>query len=106
MKQTIAQEPLKELTKGKTVTEPGRTVKTPGTIPFKQCPKSKFFVLQASLSFPTTARRSNLKAGFHVLSSKHESTAIYYQFANESVVSAAALERHRHGKRGRAPAAV
>jgi beta-fructofuranosidase len=43
-------------------------------------PDSKFFVLKASIAFPNSARNdSSLKAGFKILSSKHESTSIYYR---------------------------
>jgi beta-fructofuranosidase len=43
-------------------------------------PDSKFFVLNASIDFSNSARNdSSLKAGFKILSSKHESTSIYYR---------------------------
>lgn len=43
-------------------------------------PDSKFFVLKASIDFSKSARNdSSLKAGFKILSSKHESTSIYYR---------------------------
>lgn len=48
-------------------------------------PQTKFFVLDAQLSFPKSARGSNLQVGFQVLLSEHESTTIYYQFSDESI---------------------
>lgn len=51
-------------------------------------PKSKHYVLKASIDFPNSARGndSDVKAGFKILSSEHESTSIYYQFFNESLI--------------------
>jgi beta-fructofuranosidase len=44
-------------------------------------------MMRSSIAFPPSARNaSNLKAGFRILSSKYESTAIYYQFSNESLI--------------------
>jgi len=43
-------------------------------------PDSKFFVLKASIGFPTAARNdSSVKAGFKILASEYESTSIYYR---------------------------
>lgn len=51
-------------------------------------PASKFFVLQTSLQFPSSARgnTSDVRAGLKILSSQYESTSIYYQFWNESMI--------------------
>lgn len=44
-------------------------------------PSSKHYVLKASIDFPNSARGndSDVKAGFKILSSEHESTSIYYR---------------------------
>jgi beta-fructofuranosidase len=102
LKQEIAREPLAALksssSKNKRITEPGRTLNTPGIVPFAQSPASKFYVLEANLTFPRSARSQSqsrssgdgdFKAGFQILASPEEhgeATAIYYQFSNESVV--------------------
>jgi len=51
-------------------------------------PGSKFYVLQTSLRFPSAARGNNsdARAGLKVLSSQYESTSIYYQWSNESMI--------------------
>lgn len=62
-------------------------------------PTSKFYVLQTSLHFPSSARGNNsdARAGLKILTSQYESTSIYYQWSNESIIidransSAAAL---------------
>lgn len=86
LQQEIAREALAALTSGTSFTEPDLTVSEPGSTPFQESPESKFHVLTASLTFPPSARGSSLKAGFEVLSSEHETTRIYYQFSNESIV--------------------
>jgi beta-fructofuranosidase len=49
-------------------------------------PDTKFFALKASIDFPSSARNdSSLKAGFKILSSKHESTSIYYRTLSRSL---------------------
>lgn len=44
-------------------------------------PKSKFYVMRASIDFPKSARGndSDVKAGFRILESEQESTSIYYR---------------------------
>ena len=100
LKQVIARETLDALTKdGTSFSEPqDRTLTAPGAVPLSRVPESKFHVLTASLSFPNGSRDSgDLRAGFQILSSEFESTTIYYQFSNESIIvdrsntSAAAL---------------
>ncbi|KAF2717515.1 glycoside hydrolase family 32 protein [Polychaeton citri CBS 116435] len=80
--------------------EPGSTYSEDSAkiVPFSISPSSKFFMMQTQLRFPDSARNSSdVKAGFQILSSELESTKIYYQFSNESVIvdrsstSAAAL---------------
>ncbi|KAM0561070.1 hypothetical protein ACHAPJ_003571 [Fusarium lateritium] len=97
LKQVIAREPLAAFTKKKPIVESGRKVSKPGSTTFDHNPESKFYVLKSSISFPKSARDSDLKAGFQILASDKEATTIYYQFSNESVIidrsntSAAAL---------------
>lgn len=86
LKQEIAREALAALTSSDSFTEPGRTLNSPGTVAFQRLPESKFHVITASISFPQGCRGSDLKAGFQILSSEHESTTIYYQFSNESII--------------------
>ncbi|RMJ10008.1 hypothetical protein CDV36_010361 [Fusarium kuroshium] len=86
LKQVISRETLSNLTKKESFAEEGRTISKPGSTAFKRHPKSKFYVLKTSISFPSSARNSNLKAGFQILASEHESTTIYYQFSNETVL--------------------
>ncbi|KAI2623962.1 glycoside hydrolase family 32 protein [Hypomontagnella submonticulosa] len=86
LKQQIAREALSALTSGNAFIEPGRTLNSPGTVPFQRSPESKFHVITASISFPKSSRGSDLRAGFQILSSKHESTTIYYQFSDESLI--------------------
>ncbi|KAI1376844.1 glycoside hydrolase family 32 protein [Hypoxylon crocopeplum] len=86
LKQEIAREALSALTSGDSFTEPGKTLNSPGVVAFQRLPESKFHVITASLSFSSACRGSDLRAGFQILSSEHESTTIYYQFSNESIV--------------------
>ncbi|KAI1469266.1 glycoside hydrolase family 32 protein [Daldinia caldariorum] len=89
LKQEIAREALAALTSNASTTatiEPGRTLSEPGVVPFQKVPDSKFYVITATLSFPKGSRGSDLRAGFQILSSDYESTTIYYQFSNESIV--------------------
>ncbi|KAL5356165.1 glycosyl hydrolase [Aspergillus floccosus] len=69
-------------------TEPDRTITNEDNdiIPFGTSPDTKFFVLKTQITFPQSARQSNLQAGFQILASEFESTTIYYQFSNESLV--------------------
>ncbi|RAQ76932.1 hypothetical protein COH20_007585 [Aspergillus flavus] len=82
----IARETYKAMTNKTSFTEPKRTFCEDGAVPFKQSPTTKFFVLNAQLSFPKSARDPGVQAGFKILSSELESTTIYYQFSNESIV--------------------
>ncbi len=89
LRQVIARETLAALTTGAgnpSVVEPDRTLSSPGVVPFQRVPGSKFHVITASLSFPKGSRDCDLRAGLQILSSEHESTTIYYQFSNESVI--------------------
>lgn len=86
LKQVIAREPMAALMAGNTSTEAGITSSSAGVNPFQQSPESKFYVMTANISFPQSARQSDLKAGFQILASEFESTTIYYQFSNESIM--------------------
>ncbi|RYO80755.1 hypothetical protein DL763_008798 [Monosporascus cannonballus] len=86
LKQVIAREALVALTSGKSFTEAERKLDSACVVPFERVPESKFHVITASLSFPKGSRDSDLRAGFQILSSEHESTTIYYQFSNESII--------------------
>lgn len=97
LKQVISRETLDALKKGTSYVENGQTISSSGVTAFERSPKSKFYVLTTSISFPQSARGSDLQAGFQILASDHEATTIYYQFSNESMIidrtntSAAAL---------------
>ncbi|KAL6239862.1 hypothetical protein BDW75DRAFT_236115 [Aspergillus navahoensis] len=82
----IARETYDAMTDAPSFTEPDRTLTEEGIIPFETSPETKFFVLEAQLSFPRSARDSGLQAGFQILASELESTSVYYQFSNESIV--------------------
>lgn len=86
MGQAIAREPLAALLAGNASTEAGRVIGAPGATAFQRSPESKFYAATANITFPASARGSDLKAGFQILSSEHESTTVYYQFSNESIV--------------------
>ena len=88
LRQEIVRETFAQLTAGEPVVEPGRKLDTPGSVRFATVPGSKFYVLKANLTFPRSARGegSDLRAGFQILSSAEETTTIYYQFSNESVI--------------------
>ncbi|KAK4891454.1 hypothetical protein LTR27_009949 [Elasticomyces elasticus] len=95
LKQTIAREVRSAFVNNATTsfTELGRNISTPGTnasasdINFGQSPASKFFMLTTSITFPASARNSSdLRAGLRILGSEYESTLVYYQWANESII--------------------
>ncbi|KAK8214821.1 hypothetical protein M8818_002404 [Zalaria obscura] len=94
LKQVIAREARTAFISNatRTFTEPDRTLSTntnstSTNTAFSQSPISKFFMMTASLTFPSSARTDgSLKAGFKILSSAHESTLLYYQFSNESLI--------------------
>ncbi|OGE54969.1 hypothetical protein PENARI_c005G11792 [Penicillium arizonense] len=83
---SIARETYDALTSGSSSVEAGRTLSEAGDVAFETSPSSKFFVLTANISFPSSARGSDLQSGFKILSSELESTSIYYQFSNESII--------------------
>ncbi|KAJ5219521.1 CAZyme family GH32 [Penicillium chermesinum] len=91
----IARETYNAMTAAPSFTEPDRTLTSGGIIPFRRSPETRFFVLSAVITLP--ARAPTLQTGFQILASELESTTIYYQFSNESIMinryntSAAAL---------------
>jgi beta-fructofuranosidase len=82
--QRIAREPYAAFQNNATniITQPGSSLSE--TKMFEQSPESKHYMLTASITF--LARSDNVKAGFEILSGTHESTRIYYQFSNESLI--------------------
>jgi beta-fructofuranosidase len=66
--------------------ESGRILNNSSIIPFEHSPTTRFFALRAQVSFQQSARQSALQSGFQILSSDLESTTVYYQFSNESIV--------------------
>lgn len=82
----IAREPYESMTSFGHYTEPDRKLTGSDTVAFDKSPETKFFVLNAKVSFPKSARGSDLQSGFQILSSEHESTTVYYQFSNESII--------------------
>ncbi|KAJ5181142.1 Concanavalin A-like lectin/glucanases superfamily [Penicillium cf. griseofulvum] len=80
----IARETYAAMTAAPHFTEPDRTTTRSGVIPFRRSPTSRFFILEAEINFD--ARASGLQAGFQILASNLESTTIYYQFSNESIM--------------------
>ncbi|KAK5716551.1 hypothetical protein LTR15_009442 [Elasticomyces elasticus] len=95
LKQTIAREVRSAFVNNATTsfTEPGRNIWTSISnasatdLSFGQSPASKFFMLTTTIAFPTSARNSSdVRAGLRILSSEYESTLVYYQWSNESVI--------------------
>ncbi|PNS15634.1 hypothetical protein CAC42_4086 [Sphaceloma murrayae] len=93
LKQVLVRELAEALvSNASTVTrEPAREFRGNGTsarnLDLSSQPKSNFYVLKTKITFDPSARDSNdLKAGFEVLSGDLETTRIYYQFQNESIV--------------------
>jgi len=82
----IARETYAAITGVPSFEEPDRTLSEESIISFEQSPESRFFSLEARLSFPASARDSALQSGFQILASEEESTTIYYQFSNESII--------------------
>lgn len=83
---SIARETYSALTSGSSFVESNQTLSKAGSVPFKRSPSGKFFVLTANISFPRSARDSGIESGFQILASDLESTSIYYQFSNESII--------------------
>ncbi|KAF2251827.1 glycoside hydrolase family 32 protein [Trematosphaeria pertusa] len=85
LQQSIAREPLAAFKQNATnvITQPGGQVSSNRT--FDQSPSSKHYILSTSITFPSRAN-NDLKAGFTILSGRHERTHIYYQFSNESII--------------------
>lgn len=68
------------------ITEPAQHITSPSRTPFSQSPTSRYFILTANLTFPSSARSSDLRAGFRILESEHESTTIWYQISNDTLL--------------------
>lgn len=88
LRQVIAQEPLAAMRGegSRLITEPARKITSPSRIAFAQSPTSRYFVLTANLTFPSSARTSDLRAGLRILESEHESTTIWYKLSNETLL--------------------
>lgn len=87
LKQVIARETLAALTSGDNITaitEPGQTISAAGVTPFAQSPSSRYFILQANLTFPSSARNTDFKAGFEILANDYEKTTLWYQLSTET----------------------
>ncbi|KAF1362262.1 Arabinanase/levansucrase/invertase [Lizonia empirigonia] len=84
LRQQIAREPLaafQEQASNIIAQAGGR--RSSGTT-FDRSPESKHYMLSTSITFPS--RSNTTKAGFEILSGAHETTRIYYQFSNESLI--------------------
>ncbi|KAF2641042.1 Arabinanase/levansucrase/invertase [Massarina eburnea CBS 473.64] len=85
--QEIARETLGAL-KSNTTThfiQPGGTFSSSRSL--NRSPNSTHYILTTTLNFSPSARNNSaLKAGLSIFSGSHESTTIYYQFSNESLV--------------------
>ncbi|KAH9830383.1 glycoside hydrolase family 32 protein [Teratosphaeria destructans] len=91
LKQTIAREVYAAFMSKATRTfvEPARTITASNSsgVDFVESPVSKAFMLKTCLTFPPAARNSpDLQAGLRILTSDQESTNVYYQFSNESLI--------------------
>ncbi|KAJ6125535.1 Glycoside hydrolase family 32 [Penicillium samsonianum] len=74
----IARETYGAMTSAPAFREPARTTSSEGVISFGRSPKSRFFILEAEISFDA--------GRFQILASEFESTTIYYQFSNKSIM--------------------
>lgn len=88
LKQVIAQEPMAAMRgeNSSLITEPAQQITSPSRTPFSQSPTSPYFVLTANLTFPLSARTSDLRAGLRILESEYESTTIWYRLSNETLL--------------------
>lgn len=68
------------------ITEPARKITSPSRKAFAQSPTSRYFVLNANLTFASSARTSDLRVGLRILESEHESTTIWYKLSNETLL--------------------
>lgn len=82
----IARETYQAMISGPSWSESGRRLSAAGAVPFERSPRSKFFILEAQIYFPNSARNSSVQTGFEILSSALERTLVYYQFSNESII--------------------
>ncbi|KAL3428687.1 glycosyl hydrolase [Aspergillus tetrazonus] len=71
----IARETYHAMTNAPSFTEPDHTLTEEDILPFQTSPETKFFVLEAQLSFPQSARGSGLQAGFQILASEFDAAA-------------------------------
>ncbi|KAJ5488010.1 hypothetical protein N7530_002310 [Penicillium desertorum] len=98
---SLVRESYSALTSGPSFVESGKTLSKAGSVPFNTSPSSKFFAMTANISFPASARDSDIQAGFEILSSGLEATTIYYQFSNESIIvdrsNTSAASKTTHG---------
>jgi len=103
---TLRQRPVREVAKAfadnatHTYHQPAFTISTSvsSSANTSITPTSKFYMLHTSINFLSArGNSSDVRAGLRILSSQYESTSIYYQFNNESMIidransSAAAL---------------
>lgn len=88
LRQVIAHEPLAAMSgeSARLITEPARKITSPSRTAFAESPTSRYFILTANLTFPSSARTSDLRAGLRILESEHESTTIWYKLANETLL--------------------
>jgi len=94
--ETLGQAPVREAISAykqsatRQITEPGVTLSgfaNTSTVPFTESSESRYFVLEASISFPDEARDADgVKAGFQLFGSGFERTSVYYQFSNETLI--------------------
>lgn len=84
LQQKIAREPLSafKANASDVIRQSGGRRSSSATL--DRSPDSKHYLLSASITFPS--RSSDVKAGFEILSGAHETTRIYYQFSNESII--------------------
>ncbi|KAL1855302.1 hypothetical protein Daus18300_011119 [Diaporthe australafricana] len=87
LRQVVAREPLDAM-RGETssvITEPGRNIASASRIAFAQSPTSRYFVLTANMTFSSSSRTGDLRAGFQILGSEQETTTIWYKLSNETL---------------------
>lgn len=82
--QTIAREPLAafKANTSAVISQAGGSRSSDAA--FDRSPESRHYVLSTSITF--SSRSNATRAGFEILSGSQETTRIYYQFSNESIV--------------------
>ena len=88
LRQIITREPVAAMRgeRSSLLTEQARKITLPSRIAIAHSPTSRYFVLTANLTFPSSAHTSDLRAGLRILESEHESTTVWHKLSNETLL--------------------